>query len=1634
MKKGKDYLTSFIEQSLDLYWIIDSTLSITFANASYKNVIKSFTGKELQEGDPVIVEEFGEEYKIKWKKFYARALFGEIFEIQESFYNPESKTEEFSIIRFNPIKNSEGRVIEVACHSRDITSTIRLSNEAEKLLDASLDVICSISQDGNFIKVSAACKELWGYEKHELVGKPFIDFVLDEDKDKTIVVTSEILSGKTFTTFENRYIRKDGGVAFNLWSVRYDPEAKTFYCVARDASEKIKKEELLLESENRFRSLVQEGSDLIAILNQEGVYTYVSPTSMGILGMSPDEFIGKNAFDFIHPEDTEKALDGLNKIFSESRVVIEPFRFQNKAGEWRWVETVLTNMLNNPSIRGIVANSRDITAARNETQHLKLLETVVTNANDIILITEAEPQDKPGPRIVYVNDAFTKLTGYTREEVIGKTPRILQGPKSDYAALEKLGKALRNWEPYEITAVNYKKNGEEFWINFTVIPVANERGCYTHWFAIERDVTEKKNLEIAKDLTAKTSALFNEEFDLHSALTKLCQEVAVLGQFSFCEIWLTDIQERFLELKAFHQKDEAATIFYRNSKQDRVFEKGHGLPGSIWENNKSIIWENKGENHQLLTRSTGADKAGIKTIVGFPLNYHDKFIGVLQFGTQSTTKNIEWIVKILRELGLFIGSEIARKKTEIELSKIFEFAPDVIAIAGFDGFFKTVNPYTSKLLGYSDKELTSKPFSEFIHPDDVEGTQEELSKLPSGAPIYNLRNRYITKTGEIKTISWNISPSIEDGLVFYVGKDISEEIKIASLLKNVNQLSRIGSWEIDMIHQTLYWSDMVYEIHEADMNLQVNLQNAIDFYRSDYHDLVKSELGKCIKSGSSFDFEAIIVTTKNKEVWVRAMGRAEMMNGEPVRIYGSFQDINQKKTTEIRLKSIANNLPGAIVQFQLFPDGTDQLLHLSKGSEKLWEIDVEAGMKNNALIWDQISEAGDLDKVRASINESMTSMTAWHVHFRSKSPNGKIKWLEGSGTPRKQADGSTIWDSIILDITNLKEAEELLATASKMARVASWELSLQGNKDPKMYWSPLLKDILEIDQAFDPPLGFGLNLHKEPSRSILKEAMTQLVQTGEVFDLELNLLTAKGNDRWVRIIGNAKIRNNKVVQIFGSFQDIHLRKIAELNQIKLLEDKNKILESIGDAFFAVDKKWIVTYWNRIAEVIFGKKREDIVGRSLWEEYSDMLDTKFYSKYHYAMETQETVSFEEFYETSQQWVEVTAYPSSDGLSVFFKDITNKKEFDLKIQEANERFEKATEATADAIWDWDIVNDKFYRGNKFIDLFGYEIDYTQNHLKFYEKNFHKHDLPKLKESVNNALLNPEVTKWEFQYRINHPSGIIKRVLDKGVIIRDSTGKAIRMIGAITDITYIIDHEKELLDLNHILQTKLTELESAYEELEQFTYIASHDLQEPLRMVSSFMDQLKRKYGDQMDDKAHQYIEFAIDGAKRMKQIILDLLEYSRAGKIQEALQSIDLNQCLEEYKILRRKVIAEKKAVLVTDTLPIIETYTTPLVQVLHNLLDNAIKYSKNNVQPIVQISCKDRNEFWEICIQDNGIGIDNKYFNKIFVIFQRLHDRDQFAGTGIGLSIVKKQIEFLGGNIWIESKINEGSKFYFTIPK
>jgi signal transduction histidine kinase len=245
-------------------------------------------------------------------------------------------------------------------------------------------------------------------------------------------------------------------------------------------------------------------------------------------------------------------------------------------------------------------------------------------------------------------------------------------------------------------------------------------------------------------------------------------------------------------------------------------------------------------------------------------------------------------------------------------------------------------------------------------------------------------------------------------------------------------------------------------------------------------------------------------------------------------------------------------------------------------------------------------------------------------------------------------------------------------------------------------------------------------------------------------------------------------------------------------------------------------------------------------------------------------------------------------------------------------------------------------------------------------------------------------------------------------------------------------ILEELSATQETNAVLQARAFELQRSNSELEQFAYVASHDLQEPLRKVASFTQLLQRRYAGKLDARADQYIEFAVDGAKRMQALINDLLAYSRVGRSDREPALVSSDVALTQARANLAEQIEQTGATIETGHLPLVLAEMPLLIAVFQNLLSNALKFSGTRT-PRVVITVRRDEPFWLFSFSDNGIGIEPEYAERIFVIFQRLHERSAYEGTGIGLAMTRKIIEYFGGRIWLDTTVTEGTRFYFTLP-
>jgi PAS domain S-box-containing protein len=373
-----------------------------------------------------------------------------------------------------------------------------------------------------------------------------------------------------------------------------------------------------------------------------------------------------------------------------------------------------------------------------------------------------------------------------------------------------------------------------------------------------------------------------------------------------------------------------------------------------------------------------------------------------------------------------------------------------------------------------------------------------------------------------------------------------------------------------------------------------------------------------------------------------------------------------------------------------------------------------------------------------------------------------------------------------------------------------------------------------------------------------------------------------------------------------------------------------------------------------------------------------------------------------------------------------DITDRKQAEKALRESEERFRSILDSSLDALYRRNLETGLCeYCSPAMEPITGFSVNEA---LAMSADAILERVHPDDRKRIRSAKLDVSsgFIQGIVEYRFLCKDGMYRWVSDHFRVTCDAEGKPLAREGIIRDI------DKQKL-AEKTLEESAENLKRSNEDLERFAYIASHDLQEPLRNVVSFAQLLSRRYTGKLDPAADEYIGYVVEGGKRMQTLVQDLLEYSRVHTKGEAFVPVNCEDVVENVIQNLHTTIHESNSVIKSGPLPTVLADPSQITLVFQNLIGNAIKFHRKDVQPHISISASMNNDWWTVSVADNGIGIDPAFYDRIFEIFQRLHTRDKYPGTGVGLAIVKKIIERHGGRIWVESEEGKGSTFYFTLP-
>jgi PAS domain S-box-containing protein len=988
---------------------------------------------------------------------------------------------------------------------------------------------------------------------------------------------------------------------------------------------------------------------------------------------------------------------------------------------------------------------------------------------------------------------------------------------------------------------------------------------------------------------------------------------------------------------------------------------------------------------------------------------------------------------------------------------LMEAAPDAMVVVNTEGKIVLLNVQAEKQFGYHRDELLGQKvtniipigFAERLIADDLRSTEDALAQqIGTGIELNALR-----KDGSEFPIEIMLSPleSTEGMLVTAAIRDISVrraaekvlaqmEGKYRGLMEAapdamvvVNQGGEIVLLNLQAEKQFGYRRDELLGQKVTNIIPEGFAERLVaDDLRSD-EDALAQEIGTGIelnalrKDGSEFPIELML---------------SPLESTEGMLVTAAIRDISVRKSAEKVLAQMEGKYRGLM---EAAPDamvvvnqgGEIVLLNLQAEKQFGYRRDELLGQKVTNIIPEGFAERLVADDLRSS-EDALAQEIGTGIELNALRKDGSEFPIELMLSPLESTEGMLV-TAAIRDISVRKSAEKVLAQmegkyrglmeAAPDAMVVVNQggeivlLNLQAEKQFGYRRDELLGQ--KVTNII--PEGFAERLVADDLRSS-EDALAQEIGTG----IELNALRKDGSEFPIEIM-LSPLESTEGMLVTAAIRDISVRRNAEKVLAQMEGKYRGLLEAAPDAMVVVNQGGEIVLLNLQAEKQFGYRRDELLGQKVTniipEGFAERLvaDDLRSSEDALAQEIGTGIELNALRKDGSEFpIEIMLSPlgSTEGMLITaaIRDITVRRNAEKHLAQMEGRYRGLLEAAPDPMV---VVN----QGGEIVLLnlqaekqFGYRRNELlgQKVTNIIPEGFAERLIADGLRSAEDALAQQIGTGIELsgrrKDRTEFPIELMLSPLGgaEGILVT----AAIRNIGV-----------RKTAEA-HLLQ-KMDELHRSNEELGQFAYIASHDLQEPLRMVASYTQLLSRRYKGKLDTDADEFIAYAVDGATRMQRLIQDLLAYSRVGTKGKELRKTSSENALETALANLRGAIEESGALVTHDPLPSVMADETQLIQLFQNLVGNAIKYQNPGI-PKIHVAAMNGGKQYRFSVKDNGLGIDPQYFERIFGMFQRLHKREEFAGTGIGLAICKKIVERHGGQISVESQPGRGSTFRFAL--
>jgi len=828
----------------------------------------------------------------------------------------------------------------------------------------------------------------------------------------------------------------------------------------------------------------------------------------------------------------------------------------------------------------------------------------------------------------------------------------------------------------------------------------------------------------------------------------------------------------------------------------------------------------------------------------------------------------------------------------------------------------------------------------------------------------------------------------------------------------------------------------------------------------------KAGYERVFRDGSVTDYE-LRIRHRNGNV-TPVLYNASVFRDEAGTIAGVFaaaRDITgQKKAEEerSRLAAIVDNSDDAIIGKSL--DGI--ITSWNAGAERLYGYTAAEAVGRHISMLVPPDQIDDIDKIL----ETFRHGEAVHHHETVRvGKNGNQVQVSLTVSPIRDRDGELTGASTIAhDITGRKLAEETIRRASAYNRSL-----IEASLDPLVTINPD-GTISDVNAATVNVTGFsreeliGTDFSKyftEPARA--KAGYEQVFRDGSVTDYGLEIRHRDG--KITPVLYNATVfkdEHGSVAGVFAAARDITERKKAEETARRAGAYNRSLIEASLDPLVTINPDGTISDVNAATVNVTGFSRKELIGTDFSKYFTEPARAK--AGYEQVFRDGSVTDYELRIQHVDRRVTPVLYNATvfkdehgnvAGVFAAARDITERKKAEETARRAGKYNRSLIESSLDPLVTINPDGTISDVNAATVHVTGYSRD------ELIGTDFSKYftDPKKAKAGYEQVFRDGSVTDYGLEIR--HTDGRVTPVLYNATVYRDEAGKITGVFAAARDITErkraedalllayrelddrVRERTIELQEANALLEKEIAErkitadelrekseeLARSNLELQQFAYIASHDLQEPLRAISGFTELLEKRYKGQMDERADKYINFIIDGTKQMNQVIFDLLEYSRVQTKAHEFGLIDMNTSLKQALRNLQASIKEKDAVITADPLPKLSADGIQITQIFQNLIGNALKFQKPETTPKIHVSAREQGDAWMFSVTDNGIGIDPKYTERIFKIFQRLHAKGEYEGTGIGLAICRRIVERHRGEITVRSEPGAGSTFSFTLP-